>query len=258
MLEYESRLRGVLVSIAVFVLAFLLASLAVIPAAILDPSVLENVYEASRPALTAYLIANFLGFVVAGWAYLRYTGRGTGFVDLGMPDRRDAVWIVGGIVLVIVYYFVIGIVATVLDLPAADSDVVLLLGEDTTMILIMMVVVVLFNAPAEEFLFRNIVQKRLYDSFANVTAVVVASLIFVLPHLPSYTLGAEGNISILVSMVVLFGGSLVMGYSYLRTENLLVPIGIHAGMNLFQLVIYLLSVMYDIDEAGATGTLLGV
>ncbi len=257
MLEYDSRIRAVLVSIGVLLLAFVLASLAVIPAALIDPRVLEDVTQASRPALTVYMVANFLGFVLAGGAYLRYTGLGTAYIDLEVPDRSDILWIVGGFVVVIAYYFVIGIVATVLDLPAADSDVILLLGEDTTMILIMMAIVVLFNAPAEEFLFRNVIQKRLYEAFGGLTAVVVASVIFVLPHLSSYAFLAESPVAIIVSLGVIFGGSLVMGYAYLRTENLLVPIGIHAGMNLFQLLIYLLTVIYGIDRGTMSAIVLG-
>lgn len=256
MFEYDTRIRGLIAGIGVLILGVVLAGIGVFPASILDSTILDDPYAASRDALLTYMVLNFLGFFVAGAAYMAITGRGWDFIDIRMPNRSDLKWMIGGLVITLVFYYLVGIIATVLDLPAAESDIVLMLGDDVMMVLAMMLIVLFLNAPAEEFLFRNVIQKRLYDSFSEIGAVIVASLIFVLPHLPSYMLLAESHVATVVSLTILFGGSMVMGYAYLRTRNILVPTAIHAGMNLFMLVIYLLALIYDLEEELASAALL--
>lgn len=251
-LPYESRLRGALVGLAITVVAILISGFTILPAALFDPTVLDDPYNANRAALSAFLALNFVGLALGGLVYLGVTHRGREFVDLAIPDRRDLLWMVGGVLAVLGFYVIVGIAATVLDLPAADSDIVLLLGDDATMVLIMIVIVLFLNAPAEEFLFRNVVQKRLYDSYSGRGAVVVTSAIFASIHIQTYLTLADEPVATLVSLAVIFGGSLIMGYVYLRTENLLVPIVVHAGMNVFMLVLYLLNLLYDVEEAAAT------
>lgn len=259
MLRYASPARGVLTSIGILLLAVLFASFAVVPAAIFDTTILTDPYGATRDALVVFMVLNFVAFVIAGAVYMQITGRGWTFIDLQMPGRRDVIWMGGGILLVLVFYFALSIAATLLELPAADNDIVLMLGDDVTMVLIMIGIVLFFNAPAEEFLFRNVIQKRLYDSFSGVGAVILTSILFALVHFTSYIMAAESIVATAVSLVVMFGGSIIMGYAYLRTRNLWVPIVIHAGMNVFMLVIYLLSIVYDIDQEvnGAVLSLFG-
>lgn len=251
MFAYDSRLRAFLVGLGVSAVALLIASFGVLPAALVDPTLLEDPYAASRAALTAYLVFNFVGIALGGVLYLLFTDRGWRFVDLAVPDRTDLKWIVGGIVLVLAFYLAIGIAATVLELPSADSDVVLLLGDDVTMVLIMIGIVLALNAPAEEFVFRNVIQKRLYDSYSGLGAVVVTSVIFLLVHVPMYLTLADEPIATAVSLGVMFGGSVIMGYVYLRTANLVVPILVHAAMNVFVLLLYLLELLYDLEQMAA-------
>ena len=231
LLAPESRARSVLVGLAVAIFAVVLGSLSIIPAAVLDPTLLTDPTQASMLATATWLALNFVGIALGGVIYLRVTDRGWDWIDVGLPGLRDVGWMVGGLAALFGFYLLVGIATVVLDLPAADSDLVLLLRDDVEMILLMIAVVWLLNAPAEEFVFRNVIQKRLYTAFSGLGAVVVASLLFVMIHIPMYLTLAESALATGVSLLVMFGGSLIFGYLYLRTENLVVPTVVHAAIN---------------------------
>ena len=243
----SSPLRGVLVTLGISALALIVAQFAILPVAIMDPNIIDGLQALNRNALTVAMVLNFVALALAGVIYMRIANRGWEWVDLSFPSVRDFIWMVGGTVLFIGFLLLIGIIATILDIPAAESDVVLLLEDDVTMILIMIGIVWLFNSPAEEFLFRNVIQKRLYESFSEWGAIVVASLIFIAFHIPSYLTLAQTPMATVVSLTVLFGGSVLLGYTYVKTENLLVPIVIHGVYNSILLLQLLLFTIYDID-----------
>lgn len=251
---YESRIRAVLVGLAVTVLALTVAQLATIPVFVLDSNMLSGeLAAASRSSRIIFLMLNFLGMAGGGAFYLWVTGRSLDWIDLRLPTTRDLLWTVGGIILVFAYYVGFNAITFALDLPTADSDVVLLLGDDIVMILAMIAIVFLFNAPAEEFVFRNVIQKRLYDSFSGHTSVLLASLIFAVVHIPVFLVQSPSPAATGVAIGFLFGGSIVFGYVYLRTQNLLVPIAVHALLNGFVLTLYLLAVVLGMDAELQSG-----
>ncbi len=248
----EGRVRGLLVAVGLTVAGFLTAELMTIPAFLADPTLLESPAAASRGTLTAFFVLNFLGFFVAGAAYLAYTGRGWAYVDLRTPTLRDWGYAVGGFVAGFALLLTVSLLAQAAGVEPTGSQVVDYLGGDSTMVLIMIVVVFLFNAPAEEFLFRNVIQKRLYDAFSRMGAVLVTSVIFALVHLPLFTLTDEGTLAeplaIGVSMSVIFVGSVVFGYVYVKTENLFVPTMAHALFNAFQFGLLYLALEFGPDD----------
>ena len=87
----------------------------------------------------------------------------------------------------------------------------------------------LFVGPGEELLYRNVIQKRLYDALGRSGAVVVASLVFALMHGPTYLLG--DLLPGLASLSVVFALSLVLGAAYVVTENVAVSAAIHGAYN---------------------------
>lgn len=253
----ESPVRSILVGVAVTILALTAAQVATLPTIVLDANLLRgDLAGASRGARIAFLIMNFLGMAAGGGAYLWLTGWGWDWIDLHRPSRQDLLWIGGGFALAFVFYFGFNLLVFALELPTAESDVLLIIGEDVGMIVAMIVIVFLFNAPAEEFVFRNIIQKRLYLAFSERVAVVVASVIFAVIHVPVYLILSPGPVATAVVIVFLFGGSLIFGFVYARTHNLIVPIGVHATLNALMLGLYLLSVLAGVDPAdpGGLGT----
>lgn len=240
-------LRAVVVGFALAAFGIAATFVTTTPALVVEPALATAPAETSVAARTIYFVLNFLGFVLAGAAYLAVTGRGWSFVDLRRPTKRDWLYVVAGIVASIVFYVVVSVLVSVLEVPTAESEVIDLVGDDQTMVLVMIVIVFFFNAPAEEFLFRNIVQKRLYAAFSRLQAVVAASAIFATIHLPMYVAYAGSLAATLASLGIIFGGAVIFGYLYARTDNLLVPIGAHAAFNAVQFGLFYLALEYDIE-----------
>ncbi|MGM0390008.1 MAG: CPBP family intramembrane glutamic endopeptidase [Natrinema limicola] len=242
-------LRSTLVAVGLTIFGLVGASIATVPAILADPALLEGMADASIESRTLYMILNFVGMALAGGLYLAATGRGWSYVDVRMPTKTGWWYVFGGILASIAFLFAINILLQLFSIPAAESDVVEVVGQDQTMILIMIVIVFFFNAPAEEFLFRNVVQKRLYDAFTRMQSVVLASTIFALVHFPMYVTLAESMLATASSLAIMFGGALIFGYLYAKTDNLLVPTAAHAALNAFQFGVLYLAVEYDIETA---------
>ena len=244
----DSRLRAVLVAFGLTLFGILVAEVTTLPAIALEPALLEEPAETAIEFRTIFFVLNFVGMAAAGAIYLSYTDRGWAYVDLRWPTRRDWLFAGIGIAASIVFYFLVVAAITVLEVPAADSGVVRFVGDDVLMIPILIAIAFLFNAPAEEFLFRNVIQKRLYDAFDRTTAVVVASAVFALIHAPVFAVMAESMVAVAVPVGVVFGGGLIFGYVYAETENLVVPTLAHAVYNSFIWILLYLSMVYDLDE----------
>ncbi|MEY7849327.1 lysostaphin resistance A-like protein [Natrarchaeobius sp. A-rgal3] len=244
---------AVAIGLAIFGIAA--TQLTTLPAFLLDPALITSPGDASITARTALMVLNFLGFALAGGIYLAATDRGWSYVDWRMPTGRGWIYVLVGIVGSIAFYFLVSILVQLLSLPTTDNQVMEYVAGDQTMILVMILIVFFFNAPAEEFLFRNVIQKRLYDAFTRMQAVVVASLIFALVHIPAYlaasgdllSIGPDALFATTVSLAVVFGGSLIFGYLYAKTDNLVVPTAAHAAFNAFQFGLLYLALEFGLE-----------
>lgn len=248
----DGPIRSTLVGFGLALLGLLVSQFVTLPAFALDPTLLESPGDASNVAIVALLTLNFVGFFLVGGAYLRWTDRGWDWLDLEKPSWRGSRYIGIGIVASIVFVMIINGVSILFELPSSENQVMQLIGDDPNMVLIMIVIVFLLNAPAEEFLFRNVIQKRLYAAFGRTQAVLVASAIFALVHIPSYGLAPDGSLAPLgaigVSLAVVFGGSIIFGFLYARTDNLMVPIAAHAAFNAIQFGLLYLALRFAPEE----------
>ncbi|WP_247730170.1 CPBP family intramembrane glutamic endopeptidase [Halovivax limisalsi] len=247
--------RAVVAAVSLAVFGILVSSVVTTPLILLDPLLANSPADASMASTTALLVFNFLGFIVAGAIYLWWTGRGWAWLDISWPTRRGWKYVGFGVVGAIGFYILLSVVTTVLGLSGSQNDVMRFIGDDPNMVLIMIGIVFLFNAPAEEFLFRNVVQKRLYASFDRLTAVVIASLVFAVIHVPSYALLSDGTVApagaIATSIASVFGGALIFGYLYAKSDNLLVPTIAHATFNAVQFGLLYLVLRYAPEELEA-------
>ncbi|ELZ22897.1 hypothetical protein C477_03744 [Haloterrigena salina JCM 13891] len=248
----DGPIRSTLVGLGLALLGLLAGQFVTLPAFAIDPTLLETPSDASTVAIVALLALNFVGFFLVGGAYLRLTGRGWDWLDLEGPSRRGWRYVTIGVVASIAFVMVVNGVSLLFDLPSSENQVMELIGDDPNMVLIMIVIVFFLNAPAEEFLFRNVIQKRLYAAFGRTQAVVVASAIFALVHIPSYGLAPDGSIAPLgaigVSLAVVFGGSIIFGYLYARTDNIMVPIAAHAAFNAIQFGLLYLALRFAPED----------
>ncbi|SEW27321.1 CPBP family intramembrane glutamic endopeptidase [Natrinema salifodinae] len=252
----DGPLRSTLVAAALAILGLGAQQVTTLPAFLLDPRLIDAPTEASIASRALLLILGFVGLALVGGLYLAVSGRGWSYVDLRFPTRREWGYVLAGIVGSIAFYVLISLLVQALSLPTAENQVSMYIGDDQTMVLVMIAIVFLFNAPTEEFLYRNIVQKRLYDAFSRLQAVAIASVIFGLIHLPVYATLSESLLATTVPVAVVVGGAAIFGFLYAKTENLLVPIAAHAVFNGVQFGLLYIALEYDLETAEPSTSLL--
>lgn len=100
-------------------------------------------------------------------------------------------------------------------------------------LLVLAILSVVLIAPAEELLFRGAIQGRLRERLGAFPAIALASILFGSLHLFNYS-GDILPIIMTTGLIVVIGG--ILGYLYERTQNLAVPILIHAIYNFVLLI----------------------
>lgn len=174
-----------------------------------------------------------VGLALVAGGVLRFRGYGTGYVDIELPDRWDLLYAVGGTLALLGLGVAISVAFQQLGLPSARSTIEQQAREtDPTFLLVLVPMSWLVIGPGEELVFRNVVQKSLYENFSPAGAVVVTSAIFALVHVPQYY--SPNPVATLNTLAVVFVLSLILGAAYARTRNLLVPILIHGTFNAIQ------------------------
>ncbi|WP_254532094.1 CPBP family intramembrane glutamic endopeptidase [Natrinema gelatinilyticum] len=252
----DGPIYSTLVAVGLAIFGIVAQQMTTLPAFLLDPALATAPTETSIASRAAVLILGFVGFFVAGGIYLAVTDRGWSYVDLRWPTRREWRYVLAGVGGGIAFYILISLIVQVLSLPSAENQVSTYIGNDQTMILVMIAIVFVFNAPAEEFLYRNIVQKRLYDAFSRLQAVGIASVIFGLIHFPVYAALSESLLATAVPVAVVMGGAAIFGFLYAKTDNLLVPIAAHAVFNGVQFGLVYIALEYDLETAEQSTSLL--
>jgi hypothetical protein len=124
-------------------------------------------------------------------------------------------------------------------LPRAGSNIESQIRNfgDPVVILPFIPLSLLIIGPAEELVYRNLIQKPLYDAFSRRGAVLTASVIFALMHIPQYSPPGASAIETLNALVLVFVLSLVLAIAYERTDNIVVPILIHGSFNAIQFLL---------------------
>lgn len=224
------RFRAVVVVVLVTVFAFSVGSVFSV-GPVLFTNTLE---EMSTAVFISSTVLSFTGMAVAGWVYLKQSGRGLSYINVEYPDKNTVVETILVFIGCVTVLFVGATIVTVFNIPVAEGALINELQGDTVAILLMIGVVFLFNAPVEEFLFRGIIQERLVEVFHPVTGVVVSSLVFAGVHLPGYVFQAT-PIEMVYPMALIFTVSVVLGVGYWYTRNLVVVAGAHALYNAVQL-----------------------
>lgn len=171
-----------------------------------------------------------LGMGTVAAFYLLLANRDLSFIDLKLPSLRDIGWMVVGLGGVFMALIAIAGVLQLLGAPPAEHDLVDDITEQGDPDIVLYILIpgsILLIGPGEELLFRNIIQKSLYDYFSRPAAIIIASLLFALAHIPAYWAGADTVTAIIVITTL----SLVLGAIYARTENIVVPAIVHGLYN---------------------------
>lgn len=227
--DTETRVRSVTHSFGLIIAALLLATLCVSVASAVAMAAGFSVESmASLPPVpyAALTAAQFVGFLLAGFAYLWW--RDTDLFDFGFPSLRGLAWIVGGFVALYGLNLVVSVAFQWFGVEVATNRVVEQGQQDPTRFLLLIPVTILFVAPAEELLYRGIIQGLFRRAYGVVPGVVFASLLFGFGHWLALIGSGSGKVSYVV-MAALLG--LVLGALYEFSENLLVPIAVHGLYN---------------------------
>ena len=173
-----------------------------------------------------------VGLGVVALGFIVVTGRDMSYLDVAWPRYWDWAYVVGGVAAMFAILFGLGWVAEAFGLPSAQHGLVEAARENPALLLPFIPLSWLAIGPGEELLSRNIVQKYLYDGFDRYSAVIVATLVFTVIHLPAY-LTAEPA-AVFTTLLRLFAISLVLGVVYERTENVVVAALVHGTYDAIQ------------------------
>lgn len=223
---FGQRLQHIGEAIVVIIVAYICAGIAV---SLLDPLIgsLAARIEGTDVRLIAQTMLQFMVImgVVVWYAKLIDTER---LLPFRLPDGPTTGIIVGGTVLLLVCQYLINQLLQWADFAPGANQAVLAGSGDPTYFLIMVPVSILFVGPAEELLFRGAVQGRLRQSWGVWPAILTATVLFGLVHIPAITGGFGAQLSYALLVAVL---GLLLGYLYEYTGNILVPSLIHGAYN---------------------------
>jgi membrane protease YdiL (CAAX protease family) len=148
-------------------------------------------------------------------------------VPAGVPSPRSVAVVLVGFVVLVGSLSALEFLFSQFGLEPADNAAVEAGQDSPELYLFMIPIVVLLNAPAEELLFRGLVQGRFRRAYGVVPGVLAASAVFGLVHYVALV----GSGSQLVYVAIAAAAGLVLGAAYELTRNLLVPIAMHALWN---------------------------
>ncbi|WP_336000597.1 CPBP family intramembrane glutamic endopeptidase [Halorientalis halophila] len=180
----------------------------------------------------------YLGSVAFVALYLSVRDLGLDYLDLEIPSGRDVLVTVGGLLALLFLLGAVSALVEQLGLPSSESQIQQRAMENPTLALYFVALSILVIAPVEELAYRNVLQKYLYESFSGHAAIVLGAVVFAAVHFSQYA--SANPLGTLTTLVVIFVLSLLLGYVYYRTENLVVPILVHGAFNAVQfLAVYL-------------------
>ncbi|PSQ47479.1 CPBP family intramembrane metalloprotease [Halobacteriales archaeon SW_7_65_23] len=233
--SHEERTRAIAHSLLLVAGAFLVAM--VLGAVALELLRTMGLTEESAPV--AYNLVStavqFVAFLAVCIGYIAWQDCRS-LVPTGRPSLRSIAVIVVGFVILVGSLSALEFLFSQLGLEPADNAAVEAGRDNPELYLFMIPLVILLNAPAEELLFRGLVQGRFRRAYGVVPGVLAASAVFGMVHFVALV----GTGSQLVYVAIAASAGLILGAAYELTRNLLVPIVMHALWNVaIYLVLYL-------------------
>lgn len=196
------------------------------------------------------LVLNFLlsqaAFVVVAVVFLTLVAS-EGLVNARVPDSRDLLTVAGALGVAIAAETVRQLAVRFTDLSNAGT---VSLEEDIAVwaLVAVLLMVVLVAPIVEELFFRGIVQGWVAEASSARAGIAVATVLFVPIHAAQTFLVSPTITGALSVFAVLTVVSIVLGVAYARTDNIVVPMSIHAAYNgSSALVPY---VVHDLTAAG--------
>lgn len=191
--------------------------------------------QASASGNAAVNAIAFVGFMLSAVAYLQVRNDRS-LVYLRRPRLSDAGWVLVAIVGILVGSVVMGYVVEALSAIAdalfgvsvetGQNSIISQGRENPRLFLYMVPVSLLFVGPAEELVFRGVVQGLLRRAFGVVPGIAAASALFGVGHYLAVSSGSAWTYILIAGAL-----GLVLGAVYEYTESLLVPALAHGTWN---------------------------
>lgn len=221
---WEPRAKALGEVLAVVFVAYLFAS--VLLAAVNPPLVDAGIVT---PGSTGDYLAQFAlqytGFLlVAGWYAVAV--RDKPLIPWSWPSSRELGLITAGIGVLVGANNGITRLFAAAEMSLGDNAAVTIGVGEPGYLLTMVGFSLLVVGPAEELLFRGVVQGRLSETWGVWPAILVATVLFGLSH-ASVSGGVAGVVAYVITATVL---GILLGYLYERTNNIVIPAAIH-GVN---------------------------
>lgn len=186
----------------------------------------------SLPAQNAILtVGQGIGIVAVVGFYLLTNELPWSYLRIDYPDWRDLV--IAGIT-VVGLFTLLAVTLEVLalfDVTTTEHGIADSARDDPRVLLPLIPLSVLVTGPAEELLYRGVIQTRLTEAIDAVPAIFVASTIFAVVHVPAYMAGSGLGIELVGTIATLLLLGVVLGAAYEFTGNLAVPIVAHGLYN---------------------------
>jgi len=194
------------------------------------------------PVLVAMALLQFGWFIGLGLWYLRRRGYDWATVRAYLGVDRPTLKELGLILVTWVGMMIVAaIVGSVLvqfaaeaagaeNAQPAENSVGDIIEQNPQIVFAAIAGMFLVVGPAEELLFRGVIQNRLRETLSTVPAIGVASMLFASAHV--FALAGGGSaVGVLITVSVLFVTSLGLGWIYEYTENIVVPALLHGFHN---------------------------
>ena len=173
----------------------------------------------------------YAAVAAVGGVYLLRHELPLSYVRYRRPGLRDLAAVVATIAALLALAFAIPPVVDLLGLPMAQHSIAETIEADPSVALVFLPVSILIVGPAEEFIYRGIVQTRLREVFDARSAVGVAAVIFASVHFLAYLDPANVAGTVTTIAFVLLPLGAILGGVYEYTENLVVPALAHGLYN---------------------------
>ncbi len=189
----------------------------------------DSVGPSIRTALATLALGLGTGTVAA--IYLYIGNKSLDYIDFRYPSIREFAFMLGGAVVLVALNLGIGFLFERIGLKSARHSIIRTAESNPEILLVLIPLAYLIIGPGEELLYRNIIQKSLYEHFSRPAAIIVASAIFAGVHVFAFSGGSESLLATLNTLTVVFVLSLVLGIVYERTDNIIVPAIVHASFD---------------------------
>ncbi|MEF8807795.1 CPBP family intramembrane glutamic endopeptidase [Natronomonas sp.] len=206
-----------------------------------------------RAVVLSVLTLQLVAFTAVSVGYLRYRDRTLADIGLRVPSLEGWIALGAGYVGMVVVWLsgaiATFVIASRLGIERQQQGIIEVAQQDPLIFVLIGVLSLLIVGPAEELLFRGIVQSRLRETFGPVVGVGTATVLFAFAHITGFLPGDIGGA--LLGVVVLFLVGLVLGVVYEFTDNLVVVAIIHGLFNMTQAAFGYIGVRFGDAETAA-------